>query len=403
MFLGGALAGVILGAAAITVFGGGEEAAPVRQVRFSIPRGETDRPRSSFSPDGSAILFTDGDRLWLRVIEEKEPREVQNSEGAIVSTWSPDGEWIAYSTPTDVYKSRPDGSNRTRLCQVETDMHPWAGSIGWMEDGRIVFTPGDQGILSVSSSGGDPTVFVAPAEGETDFHNLGVLPGNRGLLFHPHVDMAFDSIDVFDGNERKQVLRMEGQQLFGACYTAGHLVFGRQPDNAGVWAVPFSLESLEVHRSTLSGARGRELPQRIPGGKSCDGLRLQDASAGGTTRRVGNVAREIGTSLEGARDLSIAPDGSEAAVVIEDKDESLWIIDLELGERRASDLPGRVHQQSQLVELRGSGRLHRGDLDVWSPSEDCATGWHCEHRSFRAGSRPRVDQGRALPGALGLG
>ena len=112
-------------------------------------------------------------------------------------------------------------------------------------DPRIVVAPGDSGLWSVAPAGGDPEQFLPPAEGETDFHHVSVLPGDRGFLFHPHVDLGFDSIHLYDGQERRELLRIEGQQLNGAVYSAGHLVFARRPDNPGVWAVPFSLDELE--------------------------------------------------------------------------------------------------------------------------------------------------------------
>jgi serine/threonine protein kinase len=337
IWIGGALIlGLVLGAVLVSVFSSTAptEIPPEPEVRFSIDRRFESTPRSALSPDGRALLYVDGDRLWVRRFDEHQTREVDGTEGVVNGTWSPDGEWIAYSTVAELFKSRPDGSNRLRLCAVPNDMHAWAGAVVWTLDDRILFSPGDSGVWEVAAAGGDPKVRRAPDEGETDFHQVSLLPDDRGMLLTPHADLLFDSIDVVFSEERRRVLRMEGQQLHGASYTAGHMVFGRQPDNPGVWAVPFSLDELETTGEPFLVVADAGFPVVSPQGH------LVYVPAAPAVRQIvrldarGNVTDRIGDAIEGADELRVSPDGNEAVFVVRGKEQSLWIADLDRGERR---------------------------------------------------------------------
>jgi serine/threonine-protein kinase len=330
----GGVVGLILGAVLmLTLAPGSSDPVNEREVRFSIERETESTPRSDLSPDGSRLLYTTGGRLWVREFSSLESREVPGSEGAIVCAWSPDGQWIVYSTSSTLYKSRPDGSGRTRLCEVANDMHSWAGSVDWTEDGRVVFAAGDAGLMSVSSSGGDPKVLLAPGENETDFHHISTLPGDRGFLFQPHIDLAFDSIHLLVGNERREILRMEGQAINSAIYAQGHLVFTRVPENPGTWAVPFSLDDLTTTGDPFLVVADGFFPTVSHTG---DLAFAPDSTPIVQIVRLderGIVTGEVGEPIDGASDLRISPDGREGLIVIEEETNGLWIVDLATGDR----------------------------------------------------------------------
>jgi Tol biopolymer transport system component len=335
MFLFGALAGVILGTMAMMVFRGEDEAAPERQVRFSIPRtpGES-VPRSALALDGTRLLYVDQQKLWVRDFDEPESRAVEGSEGALVCNWSPDGAWIVWSTSNTIYKARPDGSGRVRLCEVGTDMHPWAGAVDWNEDGRVLFSPGDAGVFSVSASGGDPAVHVPTVETDTDFHDIEVLPGDHGVIFQPHMDLRFDALHLVSPNGRKELLSIENQQLYAAQYSRGHLVFARRPDNAGVWAVPYSLSDEQITGEPFMAVPDAVFPTVSRTG---DLVYVPDAPLLLQLVRLdrqGEIVAELGDAIEGADQLKLSPDGTQAAVVVEGQTNEIWIVDLESGQRQ---------------------------------------------------------------------
>jgi Tol biopolymer transport system component len=91
------------------------------------------------SPDGSTLLIVSqaggvgpADSLWTFRILGGTLRRIAN---AIVATWSPDGESIAYATSGgDIYQCHSDGSEARKLISVGGNIK----SIAWSPDGRLI-------------------------------------------------------------------------------------------------------------------------------------------------------------------------------------------------------------------------------------------------------------------------
>jgi DNA-binding winged helix-turn-helix (wHTH) protein/Tol biopolymer transport system component len=116
--------------AEISVSGG--DAAPLH-VPLEHPRiGEV-------SPDGSTLLFTSegsgkgpADSLWTYPVLGGSPRRLGN---AVSSTWSPDGERVAYGTANgDIYIVRRDGTEARRIASVGG----YLKSLAWSPDGSVI-------------------------------------------------------------------------------------------------------------------------------------------------------------------------------------------------------------------------------------------------------------------------
>src|SRR5690606_30483245 len=80
----------------------------VRQIRNPRP-----------SPDGTRLVFTALDRLWVMTLPDGTPRRLTNVEvGEHSPVWSPDGRYVAYVTWTqeggDIYRVRADGRSAAR-------------------------------------------------------------------------------------------------------------------------------------------------------------------------------------------------------------------------------------------------------------------------------------------------
>jgi hypothetical protein len=239
-----------------------------------------------------------------------------------------------WSTTTILYKARPDGTGLSRLCTVGTDMHPWAGNVAWTEDDLILFAAGDSGIRSLSSSGGDPATFIPTLETDSDFHGIHVLPDDRGFLFMPHIDLGFDSIDLLSNNGRKQLLRVEGQQLHSAGYTNGHILFSRRPDNVGVWAVPYDLAAEEVTGAPFMAVADARFPTVSLAG---DLVYSPDSPVRWQIVRVdrrGDITAQVAEEVEGAQLLRLSPDGTEAVYAVQGPANEIWIVDLTSGSRQ---------------------------------------------------------------------
>jgi imidazolonepropionase-like amidohydrolase/Tol biopolymer transport system component len=145
----------------------------IKQIRDATP-----------SPDGRKLVFVALDRLYTMDYPSGAPRRLTSSSiGEFEPSWSPDGQWITYSTWNgadggQVYKIRSDGSGQPqRLTTVSAYwQHPTFSPSG----SRIVAvrgparafnqalaqgTPGGaEDVVWFPASGGD-AVFIAPAGG----------------------------------------------------------------------------------------------------------------------------------------------------------------------------------------------------------------------------------------------
>ncbi len=142
-----------------------------------------------------------------------------------------------------------DGGKGVALGQVPADMSG-SGATCWLADGRIFLTGSDKtGITAISDRGGDLTLIAdIDKQQEIDFHEMSALPGG-GVIFSVHhvVTQHTDTIETLVNGKRKVVLRLPGENVRRPIYSpTGHLLYQRETINPGVWAVKFSLESLDT-------------------------------------------------------------------------------------------------------------------------------------------------------------
>lgn len=176
----------------------------VKQIRDAVP-----------SPNGRQLAFVALDRLYVMDYPGGTPKRLTNSTvGEFEPSWSPDGQWIAYSTWTgasgDVYKMRADGSGQAQ--KLTTVSAYWQHPKFSQNGSRIVAvrgparafnlalaqgTPGGvEDVVWFPSNGGD-AVFIAPAAGMTsaqftnDTTRIFGYGGARGLF-----SMRWDGTDV---------------------------------------------------------------------------------------------------------------------------------------------------------------------------------------------------------------
>ncbi len=176
----------------------------IKQIRDATP-----------SPDGRKLAFVALDRLYVMDYPNGTPKRLSNSTlGEFEPSWSPDGQWIVYSTWSGegghVYKTRADGSGQPqRLTRLSAYwQHPKFSPNGQ----RIVAirgparafnlalaqaTPGGaEDVVWLPANGGDAT-FVAAAGGMTnpqfirDTTRIFGFSGARGLF-----SMRWDGTDV---------------------------------------------------------------------------------------------------------------------------------------------------------------------------------------------------------------
>ncbi|MCX6537633.1 MAG: protein kinase [Acidobacteria bacterium] len=201
----------------------------------------------NISRDGTKLVYTTASGgssfLTLRMLDQFEGKPIPGTEGGLFPIFSPDGQWIAYSTasqPSKIRKIPLTGGTSIALCD---------GGVGngatWGEDDTIVFS-GGKGLMRVAASAGtpQPLTTVDAAKGEAAHIRPQFLPGGTRLLFTIMPIKSADGeqfavLDLVKGGYRAVAKGgVNGQ------YTAsGHLTYLR---GSTLFAMPFDLGRLAV-------------------------------------------------------------------------------------------------------------------------------------------------------------
>jgi serine/threonine-protein kinase len=303
---------------------------PLRKFSMSSTISELLAP-ARISPDGRRIAYSSGGRLWIRDLDQLEPREIGSYEPGWPLDWSPDGEWLVLADSKEIFKIQVDGGSRTVLAHMGFISPPAAGA-AWRRDGTITFCTGTTGLVDVPAGGGDVSTRLDPGEGEGDFHNVNGLPGDRGFIYAIHRDEGIDTIGLLSGGERRTVLQLPGKNLWNPVYSpTGHILssvgglIGEE-----LWAVPFSLNRMEATGDPFLVDEDGTAPSL-----SADGVLVYGrVRPPGETQlvRVDRSGREVellGEPGMGHRSPAFAPDGQRVAFSIEeDGNRDIWIFDI---------------------------------------------------------------------------
>jgi eukaryotic-like serine/threonine-protein kinase len=303
-------------------------------VRFEITE-PIDRARLAMAPDGSRVALVTGQGLVLRDLDRLETRALAGTHGADSPFWSDDSTTLAYGANGRLWRVPADGGAPSLITTLpDTGWDQDAGG-AWLPDGSIVFTNGSSALLRVPATGGDAVTVLAPDRPEDlHFHHASALPGGRGVLFVTHRTAGADTIELWAGGERRQLLRLEGSTLERPVYSpTGHLLFTRFPTNFGLWAVPFSLDRLEITGEPVLVIAGAVTPS-ISRTARLAYLPVSGPPPGRLTwidRRGERLGRldELGP-FDGW--VALSPDGTRAAVVRrEGGRQDIWAYDLNGG------------------------------------------------------------------------
>jgi serine/threonine-protein kinase len=206
----------------------------------------------------------------------------------------------------------------------------------WGPDNSIYFaTPGFSGVWKVSASGGMPTEVTRldRSQGEISHRWPQLLPGGNAVLFTVWTGPGFDEhrieVQSLQTGERRVLVR---GGTTGRYVASGHLVYARAD---ALMAVRMDLDRLEA----VSGSPVLLNEQVRVGG---EGAHYAVSDSGQLVYVPGNVRRYerqlVWVNRNGdaeavplpARDYStvaLSPDGSQAAVQIEDGTAAIWIYD----------------------------------------------------------------------------
>ena len=186
----------------------------VRQIRDAAP-----------SPSGDRLAFTALDRLWVSGADGSNPERLTDVDmSEHFATWSPDGEWIAYSTwdgtEGHLYKARADGGgDPVRLTRdAATYFAP-----AWGPGDRIVAVRGLIRAYETQGEGGAPGTEIVWVSADADGSDGGAatLIAPTDGRANPHFVEENDRIHLFrfpdalvsirwDGTDEKEHVKVRG-------------------------------------------------------------------------------------------------------------------------------------------------------------------------------------------------
>jgi serine/threonine protein kinase/Tol biopolymer transport system component len=318
--------------------------------RFSID--EAGLVGAQISPDGKYIAYTANtvgkSGLWLRNLATETSRELPGTEGIAGALgraglfWSADSSSLGFSSgpnngPNNYELKRVsiDGGSPLKLCELPTK-NPVEYFMGgtWSPDGeRIVFSSGGR-LYEVAARGGQPQVLFDSGDDPRPYSSYPhFLPPGQGPAALVYTTGITDW-----GNQNFSVLNLESGERWDlgpgrqpVFTVSGYLVHGSSASNdSGLWALPFSLATLEPTGDDFPISVGGEMASLSRDGT----LTYQDQTGSemGMKNLVwrdhsGEMIEEVGQPQPGLREFALSPDRRWVATTV-DEPASIWIHDL---------------------------------------------------------------------------
>ena len=340
------LAGILGGAALL--FQHREPSAALAQFDITAPDKSEFSSGSAISPDGRYVAFvavTEGkQRLWLRPLDSRSARALDDTDEAQFPFWAPDSSSIGFFTKD---KLKRFDLNGVRLRTIATAANGRGGT--WSREGIIVYSPKlSSALWKVAASGGEPVpaTILDRARGDSGHNFPQFLPDGRHFLFYAHSSDPQRSgphIGSLDNPKKIDDIPQLWGNAFQAVYapsvnaSRGHLIYVR---DRSLVAQPFDTRTL-----LLEGEPQPILSRDSFNAASSPGFLNLTTSVTGTLLDGGaeHARNELvwrkrdGSLIEVAGEESdyitpsISPDASRIAVTKADPisgDYDIWIDDL---------------------------------------------------------------------------
>lgn len=286
------------------------------------------------SPDGRTVAFILQRRLWVRGINDLQPRMLESVDDAANPFWSTDSKSIGYFRNNAELRRVSVNSGVSNLICNLPSARSFLGAT-WGSTDRILFSVIPDGLFEVSAEGGRPMLFAKPdpAKDELFLREPYFLPDGKSVLMvvrRTGPGIKVDTIAVQSGEKRRAVLQVPGAEVHDviASPATGHLLFEEDRPNFGVWAVPFSFRDLKTtgapflvraHAAKPSVSRSGDLVY-------LSGMMPEEGQLAWVDRS-GKLLRSFGRSMTDMRNPAISQDGARVAVAADRQKYDVWAVD----------------------------------------------------------------------------
>ena len=271
------------------------------------------------TPNGRHIVYVvagEEMKVWVRDLGLDEPRELDGTEGARAVFWSPDSQFIGFFTIEGLKKIPVQGGPAITLCALPPAARPQGA---WSPDGSAI----------AFSAGGPPRIYEIPARGgepKLSFeqrasvrggaysspHLLPLVTQARSIIFSVGTGGGSDLV-VRNTETGESVTLTRGE--YPVYSNTGHILYQTAGDTAGLWALPFSIETLKPTGEAFPIIENAGNPSVAE-----DGTLVYVDFQGRKDQlvwraRTGEALGRIGQPQGAIRYPALSPDGSRVAVM----------------------------------------------------------------------------------------
>ena len=297
--------------------------------------------------------------LWVRDLADERARQIPGTENALFPFWSPDGESIGFGTDKELKRTLLKGAATVTICELPGGTY-FGGS--WNPDSNSIVFASDAPITlqQVSVRGGSPEPLFKGEEqgtGRRQAVHPDFLPSGAAAQ-----SILFAAGSTFDAEMVVLDLETGEQQILGAgdfprYSRSGHIIYQTNAREGGLWALPFSIRTLQPTGEAFPIARNAGFPSIADDGT----LVYVDFGAVGGGRQLVWMDREgrrlgtVGQPQDGIRNIDLSADETRVAVTAaETGHNEIW-----------------VHEVKRPIKTRitfSSGETGVAVSSHWSPS-----------------------------------
>ena len=314
------------------------DAMPLRKLSFTPPERlirQWNAAHLAVSPNGRYVAFVAGDArtVWIRDLANEPAREITGTENAQFPFWSPDSESIGFGTDQELKKISIEGAGTITLCELPSGVY-FGGS--WNTDGDSIVFASDAPLklYEVPARGGSPELLFKQEASEKGQRAISpeFLPSGAAARSVVFAEGSPSDVEIVVQNLETGERQVLGTGHFPRYSRSGHIVYQTNYTEGGLWALPFSIRTLQPTGEAFPIARNAGFPSVADDGT----LVYVDFGVAGEGRELVWMDREgrklgtVGQPQNGIRNIDLSPDETRVAVTAAETDRNeIWVHEVE--------------------------------------------------------------------------